>query len=367
MNSLFTSKIAAFALLLLGSFLLTSCGVPSPPLPPERPGRINATQLTAMQRGSQIILKWTTPPVKRSSGKLDRIDIYRLAEQRSAGPTLTTVDTFRESACVVGFVPLNGSGADAGLSFMDPIDLATSRRLNDTRFLYSVVYINTEGRPLGFSELAVVEPITIVPDAPKSLTTNLSQEEIALTWEAPSKNIDNTAATQISGYNIYRSGGPNKATPQVLNTTSVTTTAYSDRTFQFETEYTYTVRAITSVRGNQIESLDSQPVVIKPIDTFAPAAPTSITIASANGTVSLFWPSNSEPDVVGYNVYRSDNADTPDAQWTKLNGRLIPHPPTSFTDDHVQVGKRYYYKLTAIDRFGNESKRSDAVSEEVNP
>src|SRR6185369_16519015 len=239
--------------------------------------------------------------------------------------------------------------------------------LNDTRLLYSIVYVNTEGRTLGFSELATVEPVTIVPDAPKDLKTNLSQEEIALTWETPAKNIDNTAATQIAGYNLYRTGGPNQTNVKPLNTTPITTTQYSDRTFEFETEYTYTVRAITSVRGNQIESTDSQPVVIKPKDTFAPAAPSSITIASANGTISLFWPSNSESDVVGYNIYRAERADTPDAQWTKLNGRLIPHPPTNFTDDHVQVGKRYYYKLTAVDRFTNESKRSDAVSEEVNP
>jgi hypothetical protein len=366
MNHSFTSKIVALALLVLASLWLTSCGVPSPPVAPARPGRVSATQLTAMQRGSQIILNWTTPPVGRSSGKLERIDIYRMAEQRGANPTSTTVDNFREAASIVGFVPIASSTLTSGLLFVDPLDMTTAGRLNDTRLLYSIVYVNTEGRTLGFSELATVEPVTIVPDAPKDLKTNLSQEEIALTWQAPARNIDNTAASQISGYNIYRSGRTTNVVRQ-LNTTPLTTTEYSDRTFEFESEYTYTVRAITTVRGNQIESIDSQPVVIKPKDTFAPAAPTSITIASANGTISLFWPSNSESDVVGYNVYRADRADTPDAQWTRLNGRLIPHPPTSFTDDHVQVGKRYYYKITAVDRFTNESKRSDAVSEEVNP
>src|SRR5882724_11579552 len=250
------SKFTVLLLLIWAILGLTSCGVPSPPLPPERPGRVNATQLTAMQRGSQIILRWTTPPVSRSSGKLERIDIYRMSEQRGANPTSTTVDSFREVASIVGFVPLAGSKPDSGLSFVDTIDLTTAGRLNDTRLLYSIVYINAEGRTLGFSDLATVEPVTIVPGAPKDLKTNLSQEEIALTWEAPAKNIDNTAATQISGYNVYRSGGANNATVRQLNTSPVTTTEYSDRAFEFETEYTYTVRAITSVRGNQIESID---------------------------------------------------------------------------------------------------------------
>src|SRR6476659_5278782 len=99
-------KIVASVLVLFGSFLLSSCGVPSPPVAPARPGRVSATQLTAMQRGSQIILNWTTPAVGRSSGKLERVDIYRMSEQRGANPTSTTVDSFREVASVVGFVPI---------------------------------------------------------------------------------------------------------------------------------------------------------------------------------------------------------------------------------------------------------------------
>jgi len=289
-----------------------------------------------------------------------------MSEQRTAGPTSTTIDDFRDKASVVGVVPFD-NGSAAALSFVDNLDIRTVVRLNDMRFLYSVVYVNQEGQSLGFSDLAAVDPVTLVPTAPTDLKTTPSQEEITVTWQSPARNIDNTSATQIVGYNVYRAPEAGKGAVRRLNATPVNGTEYRDRSFEFGTEYTYTVRAVTSVRGNQIESVDSQPVVIRPIDTYAPAAPTSITIASANGTISLFWPSNSESDVAGYNVYRAESADTPDAQWVKLNSRLLPHPPTSFTDDHVQVGKRYFYKLTAVDRFNNESQRSEAVSEVVNP
>src|SRR5262245_48401470 len=103
MNRTLFLKSLLLIFVLFIAFWLSACGAPGPPLPPERPGRVNATQVTATQRGSQIILNWTTPPVRRSSGKLERIDIYRMSEQRSASPTSTTVDNFRESASVVGF------------------------------------------------------------------------------------------------------------------------------------------------------------------------------------------------------------------------------------------------------------------------
>jgi endoglucanase len=88
-------------------------------------------------------------------------------------------------------------------------------------------------------------------------------------------------------------------------------------------------------------------------------------VASINAIVSLFWPSNSEPDLAGYNIYRSEDESLPPEQWLKLTPRL--HTPTTFRDDKVQVGKKYYYQLTAVDTSGNESARSVTISETVNP
>ena len=285
---------------------------------------------------------------------------------RRSEPTRVTLDEFRRSASIVGFVPLAGR-APTGGTFADAFDLSAPNRLNDVRLLYAVVYVDEQGQSLGFSELAEVEPVTSVAEAPRGLKVDLSQEALTLTWQAPGENIDDTPSGQLIGYNVYRATAPAKTAERPLNAAPVTAAAFSDRLFEFGAEYTYTVRALTGVRGRVIESADSQPVVIKTIDTFAPAAPTAITIASAAGTVSLFWPANSEADVAGYNVYRADAADAPPDRWVKLNAALVPHPPTSFTDNRVEVGKRYYYRITAVDRFGNESPRSEATSEQVNP
>ncbi|MEO6727199.1 MAG: hypothetical protein ABIU20_08130, partial [Blastocatellia bacterium] len=94
-------------------------------------------------------------------------------------------------------------------------------------------------------------------------------------------------------------------------------------------------------------------------------APGPVTIASIGGTVSLFWPLNQETDVAGYNVYRAEEENPPPEKWIKLNPQL--HKTASFRDDRVQVGKLYFYQITAVDIYGNESARSITVSETVNP
>ena len=79
----------------------------------------------------------------------------------------------------------------------------------------------------------------------------------------------------------------------------------------------------------------------------------------------MFWPLNHEPDIAGYNLYRADEENTPPEKWIKLTPQL--HRTASFRDDRVQVGKQYFYQITAVDIYGNESARSETKSETVNP
>src|SRR4029077_4468420 len=103
-----------------------------------------------------------------------------------------------------------------------------------------------------------------------------------------------------------------------LNDEPVTQTSFNDTKFAYNAEYIYFVRSLSQGTTGLIESADSEPFAFTPIDTFAPAAPHPVSIASANGTISLFWPSSPERDVVGYNIYRAASETAPDAEWAKL-------------------------------------------------
>jgi len=115
--------------------------------------------------------------------------------------------------------------------------------------------------------------------------------------------------------------------------------------------------------GAQVESLNSNSLSVSPRDIFAPSAPGRISIAPAPGRLSMFFPANPEADVAGYEIYRSTDPDLPKERWTKLTPALLAK--TTFLDENVESGKRYYYYIKAIDRAGNVSPPSEVESESV--
>jgi hypothetical protein len=95
--------------------------------------------------------------------------------------------------------------------------------------------------------------------------------------------------------------------------------------------------------------------------SFASNADNSPTAESVSGvgtasqhSVGLSWEASQSPDVVGYNVYRSQHQKD---SYTKLNDGLDPFP--SYTDSTVQGGETYFYAATAVDSAGNESAYSN--------
>lgn len=91
------------------------------------------------------------------------------------------------------------------------------------------------------------------------------------------------------------------------------------------------------------------------VDTTPPAAPTGLSVASGDaGTLDITWTANSEQDLAGYDLYRSDTGanDT----FSKVNTALISG--TSYTDTGLEDNTTYYYMLKAVDDEGLESEFS---------
>jgi hypothetical protein len=76
---------------------------------------------------------------------------------------------------------------------------------------------------------------------------------------------------------------------------------------------------------------------------------------AANHVVDLSWKGSTSSDVVGYNVYRGPNGTT----WNKINPSLIGS--TLYDDSTVANGTTYYYATTAVNSYGDESRKSAAV------
>jgi fibronectin type 3 domain-containing protein len=72
--------------------------------------------------------------------------------------------------------------------------------------------------------------------------------------------------------------------------------------------------------------------------------------------VLLSWAASFSPNVAGYNVYRSIRTRGP---FVRLNHDLVPG--TTYTDSSVQPGRRYYYRVKAVNDTGVESASSTAA------
>jgi len=292
-----------------------------------------------------------------------RIDVYRLAEKPDA-PLPLTEEEFSARSTLIGSVTYDEiRNATDTVSYIDTLELAGQ----PTRLRYAVSFVNASGQHAAFSNFLLIEPAARIAQPPALLATGkeIAEEGVTLTWQAPAANIDGSTPVNVLGYNVYREDESQTDVGQMpLNTALVTGTQYVDKSIKFGENYRYVVRSVSlGTEGAQVESLNSNPLSVSPRDVFPPSAPTSISIAAAPGRISLFFPVNPEPDIAGYDIYRSTDPNLPKERWTKLNPALLTR--TTFQDERVEAQQRYYYYVTAVDQTGNVSLPSEVVTEIV--
>ena len=178
----------------------------------------------------------------------------------------------------------------------------------------------------------------VAPAAVTALTGVRTEAGITLDW------ADNAEA-DLAGYVVTRatsSGG----TYTKLTTSPITGSTFEDKTAAAGASYYYKVSAVDR-SGNASSAVS---VSVLPPDVTAPAAVKGMTTSSDTSKIKLDWSSNSESDLAGYLVYRSDSVD---GTYTKLTA--TPRTSSDYSDTAAPVGVTSFYKVTAVDKSGNES------------
>lgn len=219
------------------------------------------------------------------------------------------------------------------------------------------------------------------PDSIEDMKVEVAHFRIALHWSAPQKTLTGSVPV-IAGYRIYRGESEtNVANSTVNSATDVAgdtvakmkspllkigesdSPSFQDTHFEFDKTYVYSIRSVAQYDDAKIESADSKLVEVTPRDIFTPTAPQGLVavLVPAQGDVpahiELSWAVNPETDIAGYNIYRSEEANS---RGTRLNIELLLTPV--FRDMNTVPGRHYLYTITAVDRAGNESPSSVAVS-----
>lgn len=190
--------------------------------------------------------------------------------------------------------------------------------------------------------------ITVTPDdetppaAPTGVTAVAGEGFVDVTWDANTElDIDEywVARSTTSGSGYYLVAAVNDR-------------RYYDTNIIPNTTYYYVIIA-TDFDGDESE-FSAEASGTPTGETDPPAVPTNLTANVVNNYVFLDWDDNTEPDFREYTIYRSETAGGPYEDWDSDDVSEYVDAPTP--------GVTYYYVVTAVDNFGNESGYSNEVS-----
>ena len=368
----FEFRVSIFVIL-----LAVGCGAPGDPVPPAPLVPVAVSDLSARQAGDGVELVFSLPPKTVSGERLTAppaIEIVRGSLKPNGAPE---PKSFRVVYTIPGALVTNNV-ASGHVRLTDPISPSETKEHPGGTYAYLIRTRLSKKRASADSNV-VTARVFPVPQPISAVQIQVTETALNLTWPAPTQTSAGEPLSGVSGYRVYRGEiDPHSAAPAGKDLSTVhwivplallgpsAATSYSDTQFEFGKGYVYVVRSVISVDGNEIESDNSEPVTVTPLDTFPPAAPQDPVAAVLPGAtpskfvVDLSWSINLETDFAGYRVYRSEQEGVR-GQLVTLD--LLPTP--AFRDSSVVPGRRYWYTVTALDRAGNESAPSTSVAVDI--
>jgi hypothetical protein len=216
-------------------------------------------------------------------------------------------------------------------------------------YYYIITAVDTVGNE-GYSDKMFADVADLTPPAiPQNLKAVADTGKVILTWDAVSE-------PDLMGYQVYRTIHRNDSNNYVLlNAFAITTTSFTDTLPANARNYFY--YKVVSIDTSYNRSDYSSPVSARMPDVMPPAQPFIKSVSQLNNNLIVEWLPNLEPDLAGYEVFRS--VKDLKVNYTKLSEGLIDGEVTRFTDRNIQPDTLYNYYLVAIDSTGNRSAASD--------
>ena len=363
----------ALAFCLFACALVGGCAAPGEPTARHPVVPVTVTDLGARQYGSAVALTFTLPARSTDREALAEhptIEIYRAALPPGAA---TNKLTAWRLAYTIPSEQVDAYLKGENMEFHDALTADDFARAAGSSFAYKVRTRAAKTRASEDSNV-VIARIYPPPEAPRDVRVEVTESALIVNWAEAAL----PPGASSRAYRVYRgvleSGQENL--PQDLSQAKLKTplelmgpspsTEFRDTHFEFGTPYVYTVRTLAQFGADFIESADSATAIVTPRDVFPPAAPTNLefTIIPATNQapayIELSWAISPEADLAGYSVYQSDGEDLPGE---RVSAEILPSP--TFRDISVLPGRRYYYRVSALDRAGNESPKSSAVQVDV--
>jgi predicted small lipoprotein YifL len=314
---------------------MAGCGYVGPVLPPSPEIPQAIANLTAVERGDQLEINFSTPPRTTDNLAIKKFSNVELA----VGPDVHPFDFERWSASARQYEMTPPPENDPD----EPQPQPMFKRIPASEWMGKQVAVavrTSVKKNDHFSSWSNRVVLEVIPSLapPEMQKPEPTAKGVLLKWTSEGEGVE---------YRILRQG-PGEESPAQIGTS--TTPDYVDASAQYDTPYRYSAVAFKGLA----ESLPSEPKEITPRDIFPPSVPASITALAGPDSVEVSWQRSPESDLKGYYLYRSVDG----SPFTRLGGALAV--PT-YSDHDVQHGKAYRYEVSAFNQKGYESAKSSSA------
>jgi predicted small lipoprotein YifL len=338
--------------LLLLALASGACGKRGPLKPPEPRGPTPPKEVAARQTGDRVVVSFVAPVARgdRPSQQPVRAELVRVTYAPGLHPPQDP-DAFRRVGAVVATLERDPLAAGSRLRLEDPSYKELAGGGVDWTLRYAVRVRDRKGRPSPLVVAPDLLPVT-PPPVPSGVHAEATADGIRVRWDPPK-------VEGIPKYNLYRAEQGADFGDLPLHREPLSTTEYLDTDVAAGKSYRYVVRTAMSEGPPFRESAPSVVAGVVAEDRFPPAAPSGLVAVQEGKAVRLFWNPNQERDLAGYRVYRRDAA----GEWRRIGPELGVEP--LLLDPEARPGTQVSYRVTAVDRAGNESIPSEPVDLDV--
>jgi hypothetical protein len=357
----------ALAAVFLAAGLL-ACGKQGPPLPPLRAVPAATKDLAATQQGGQIVLSFTYPKTTPAGTALPGISAVEVLEAvKPAAPDgkVNPMDPREFAAAAKPRTKVEGadlttatSGDRLVLSLPVPSVTAVTAApaapagtpaAPPEAHYFAVRTFGQEGDRSELSNVASVVP-KAPPPPPERVTVTPRADGVLVEWTA--------VPGAAGGYNVYRRDAQERFHGQSAHVAGAEERSWLDTTARFGQSYIYTVTALAQ-REPAVESAIGSEHEVRYQDRFPPGVPTELVALTEPGRVRLVWRPVDAEDLAGYIVYRR----TGNGSFERIVAQPLATP--EYNDKAVAAGQTYTYRVTALDKSGNQSDPGAEVRAEV--
>lgn len=269
--------------------------------------------LAALAGNTQVALSWQTP---LSDGGMTITD-YTVQWSSNGGTSWTT---FVRTASSVPTATVTGL-------------------TNGTEYVFRVAAVNSVGTGPWATTSTSHTPFTVA-GAPTSVLTVVGDEEVALSWTAPSNN----GGSAVADYQVeYSSNSGNTWVTFVDGVSTATSATVSN--LSNGTSYIFRVRAVNAA-GNSTASVASASATPRTVPTFVQA----VTTTPGDSHIALAWSapaSNGGASLTDYIVQWSDNSGS---TWNTFNDGVST--TASATINGLTNGAPYVFRVAATNAAG---------------